>query len=127
MHTKASRRQAGNAPASRIHPVDGARGGRWTGIRGPRLGLVATAGLLCLALLASACSSSSGASGSGSPQTITLYNGQHEQTTNALVAAFEKKTGIHVKIRSDDEDVLANQIITEGSGSPADVIYTENS
>ena len=35
-----------------------------------------------------------------------------------LVAAFEKQTGITVKVRNDDEDVLANQIITEGSASP---------
>ncbi len=30
-------------------------------------------------------------------------------------------------MRSDDEAVLANQIVTEGSRSPADVFYTENS
>jgi len=29
-------------------------------------------------------------------------------------------------VRSDDEDVLTNQLVTEGSASPADVIYTEN-
>src|SRR3984885_5494363 len=59
-------------------------------------------------------------------QTITLYNGQHEQTTDALVKAFEKQTGVTVKVRSDDEDVLAQQIEQEGSHSPADVFYTEN-
>ena len=66
------------------------------------------------------------ASGTDS-QTITLYNGQHEQTAEALVSAFEKKTGITVNIRSNDEDTLADQIVTEGSHSPADVFYTENS
>jgi iron(III) transport system substrate-binding protein len=60
-------------------------------------------------------------------QAITLYNGQHEQTADALVAAFEKQTGITVNVRNDDEDSLANQIVAEGSRSPADVIYTENS
>jgi iron(III) transport system substrate-binding protein len=70
--------------------------------------------------------SSKGAEGSLSGQTITLYNGQHEQTTSALVAAFEKKTGVTVKVRNDDEDVLAQQIEQEGSKSPADVFYTEN-
>ena len=60
-------------------------------------------------------------------QSITLYNGQHEQTTDALVAGFEKETGIHVNVRNDDEDTLADEIVTEGSHSPADVIYTENS
>jgi iron(III) transport system substrate-binding protein len=67
----------------------------------------------------------------GTPKTaapsITLYNGQHVQTTEALVAAFEKETGIHVNVRSDDEDVFANQIVQEGPRSPADVFFTENS
>ncbi len=57
---------------------------------------------------------------------LTLYNGQHPATTNALVSAFEKSTGVQVKVRSDDEGLLANQIVTEGSRSPADVFYTEN-
>jgi len=72
------------------------------------------------ALLAACGSSSSGLS-------ITLYNGQHEQTTDSLVAGFEKATGIQVNVRSDDEDLLADEIVTEGANSPADVIYTENS
>lgn len=70
-----------------------------------------------------------GAAGSGSSggASITLYNGQHEQTTDKLVAAFEAKTGIHVNVRNDDEDVFDNELQTEGSRSPADVIFTENS
>jgi iron(III) transport system substrate-binding protein len=77
------------------------------------------------ALLATGCSTSS-SSGSGS-QTITLYNAQHEQTTDALITAFTKQTGIKVKVRSDGEDVLTAQLEQEGSKSPADVFYTENS
>jgi iron(III) transport system substrate-binding protein len=68
-----------------------------------------------------ACSSKSGA------DTITLYNGQHEQTADALINAFTAQTGIKVKVRNDDEDVLAQQIEQEGAASPADVFYTENS
>jgi iron(III) transport system substrate-binding protein len=86
--------------------------------------------LIAIALALTACGSSSSSgstSGSaGSGTTITLYNGQHEQTTSMLVAGFEKQTGIEVKVRSDDEDVLGNQILQEGSSSPADVFYTEN-
>jgi iron(III) transport system substrate-binding protein len=59
--------------------------------------------------------------------TITVYSGQHPQTTAALVNAFEKQTGISVSVRNDDEDVLANQIVAEGGRSPADVLFTENS
>jgi iron(III) transport system substrate-binding protein len=43
------------------------------------------------------------------------------------VAGFEKATGIRVNVRADDEDTLADQIVAEGTRSPADVIYTENS
>jgi iron(III) transport system substrate-binding protein len=57
---------------------------------------------------------------------LTLYNGQHEQTTAALVAAFERQSGIHVEVRTGDEAELGNQIMQEGSSSPADVFYTEN-
>jgi iron(III) transport system substrate-binding protein len=57
---------------------------------------------------------------------ITLYNGQHEQTTAALVAAFEKRTGIKVNVRTADEATLGDQILQEGGSSPADVFYTEN-
>ena len=45
---------------------------------------------------------------------LTLYSGQHVQTTQALVNAFEKKTGITVNVRFDDEDVLADQIVDRG-------------
>jgi iron(III) transport system substrate-binding protein len=82
---------------------------------------VLTALLMCAALVLSACGSSS----SGGA-VITLYNGQHEQTTARLVAAFEKQTGIKVQVRSGDEAELGNQIIQEGTNSPADVFFTEN-
>jgi iron(III) transport system substrate-binding protein len=86
------------------------------------------AGAAVTSVLLAACggSSSSSSSASGDPS-ITLYNGQHEQTTNELVSAFEKATGIKVNVRSDDEDVLSNQIALQGQNSPADVFFTENS
>jgi iron(III) transport system substrate-binding protein len=67
-----------------------------------------------------------GAGGPADPS-ITLYSGQHEQTTNQLVSAFEKATGITVQVRSDDEALLADQIALQGTHSPADVFYAENS
>src|ERR1700733_572629 len=85
---------------------------------GVALGLALVVGAVVLA----GCSS-----GSASSDSLTLYSGQHVQTTQALISAFEKQTGISVNLRSDDEDVLADQIVTEGSRSPADVYFTENS
>jgi iron(III) transport system substrate-binding protein len=68
-----------------------------------------------------------GAPAAASSSSITLYSGQHVQTTEKLIAAFEKKTGITVNARYNDEDVFVDQILTEGKNSPADVFYTENS
>ena len=84
-------------------------------------GLAVAAALVAVGGVLAGCGSSESAN------SITLYSGQHVQTTESLVAAFEKSTGIQVNVRSDDEDTLADEIETEGSNSPADVIYTENS
>jgi iron(III) transport system substrate-binding protein len=86
--------------------------------------LAGTAMLAAAALVLSGCAASSSSS---SATTIVLYNAQHEQTTTALITAFTKQTGIHVKVDNDDEDVLTAKIEQEGSRSPADVIFTENS
>jgi iron(III) transport system substrate-binding protein len=88
----------------------------------PRSALVAlaAAALLGVSVALSGCGSSSGVG-------IVLYSGQHEQTVDAIVSAFEHQTGINVVVRSQDEDLLADQIVTEGANSPADVIWTENS
>ncbi len=43
------------------------------------------------------------------------------------MAAFQRQTGIRVLVRNGDEGVLANQLAQEGSASPADVFYGENS
>jgi len=83
--------------------------------------LLAAVVLPAAAVIVSGC----GASANGKEE-ITLYNGQHEQTTAALVAAFEKRTGIEVQVRTGDEATLGDQIIQEGGSSPADVFYTEN-
>jgi iron(III) transport system substrate-binding protein len=88
--------------------------------------LAISVGALISASLLSACGGASAAGGSGDT-TITLYSGQHPQLTTAIVSAFEKQTGINVKVRSDDGIVLADQILQEGSHSPADVYLTENS
>jgi iron(III) transport system substrate-binding protein len=87
------------------------------------IGMAVAAGMLT----ASAVACGAGSGGDAPANGLVLYSGQHEQTTQALVSAFEKQTGIQVTVRSGDEDQLAEQIMQEGSRSPADVFYTENS
>ena len=95
---------------------------RAAALRRAAAGIAAAAAILAASAPLSGCGSPA-----PGPNTITLYNGQHLQTADQLIAAFEKKTGISVVVRSDDEGVLADQIAAEGSSSPADVFLTENS
>ena len=94
-----------------------------------RITLIGATGLLLVVGAVTGCSASGATAtpSDGSGQTITVYNAQHEQTTDAMIAAFTKATGINVRVVNDDEDVLTAQIEQEGSRSPADVFYTENS
>ncbi|MGH9061006.1 MAG: iron ABC transporter substrate-binding protein, partial [Acidimicrobiales bacterium] len=83
------------------------------------------AALFLVASLTTACGSRAGGGPGGqSPTTITLYNAQHQQTTDALISAFTKQTGIKVRTKNGSEDVLTAQIKQEGRRSPADVFYT---
>lgn len=93
-----------------------------------KLGMVA--GALALALAATACGGESGAEAGAGPAkkpTLVLYNAQHEELTEAVVAGFTQESGIKVEMRSGSDAELANQIIAEGDASPADVFVTENS
>jgi iron(III) transport system substrate-binding protein len=87
------------------------------------IGMTVAAGMLT----ASAAACGAGSGGDAPANGLILYSGQHEQTTQALVSAFERQTGIKVTVRNGDEATLAAQIMQEGSRSPADVFYTENS
>jgi iron(III) transport system substrate-binding protein len=109
-------------PLSRPGRTALSRAGRRPARPRPRRGAVAaTMAVTMVGCLLTACGTGPGG------QAITLYNGQHEQTTNALANDFTAKTGIGVRAVDNDEDVLADEIVTQGSHTPADVIYTENS
>ncbi len=60
-------------------------------------------------------------------ETLVVYNGQHRSTTEALVSAFTKATGIAVSVRNAESPELASQIMEEGARSPADVFFSEQS
>jgi len=91
-----------------------------TGRRGMRIAGPVVLAAASLALM-------SGCGGGGGGASIVLYNGQHTQLTDALVAAFTKQTRISVRMRTNDSLVLADQILQEGRDSPADVYLSENS
>jgi len=59
--------------------------------------------------------------------TLTLYSAQHEQLVDLVTAAFTKETGIQVRVHPGEAPEIANQIAKEGTSSPADLYFTENS
>jgi iron(III) transport system substrate-binding protein len=67
------------------------------------------------------------ACGGGSGPSLVVSNGQHLELTRVLVSAFERQTGIDVRLHNGDSLVVANQALQEGGASPADVILSENS
>ncbi|QGN56990.1 extracellular solute-binding protein [Nostocoides sp. HKS02] len=77
--------------------------------------------------LAACGSSTLEAKGTPEPETLTVYNAQHESLTDAWAKAFEDRTGIRVEVRHGSDSSMAAQLVQEGSSSPADVFLTENS
>ncbi len=56
---------------------------------------------------------------------MTIYTGQHEELVQDLANKFTAKTGIKITIRAGEDADLANQLIEEGAGSPADIFLSE--
>ncbi|MGZ4596543.1 MAG: iron ABC transporter substrate-binding protein [Actinomycetes bacterium] len=95
-----------------------------------RARFAAVAATLSLVLAVTACGGSSGTGSgdqAGGKPTLTLYNAQHEDLMTEMVAGFTKQTGIKVRMRNGEDFEVANQLVQEGSASPADVFVTENS
>ena len=61
------------------------------------------------------------------PPDLVIYNAQHEELLDEIVPLFEEESGLDVELRSGSDLEMANQIVEEGSDSPADVFLTENS
>lgn len=121
LRNRASRRRI----ARRAHPAP-VRGAH--AVATAALVVTAAAGLAACGSSSSTSRSSSSSTPAGSPaaKSITVYSGQHEQTATLLTNDFTRRTGIKVNLRSSGEAELANQILREGSSSPADVFFAEN-
>ncbi|HFK5651582.1 TPA: iron ABC transporter substrate-binding protein [Enterobacter cloacae] len=80
-----------------------------------------------LALLSSSLFLSNQSVAADNNEGIVVYNAQHENLVKSWVDGFTKETGIKVTLRNGDDSELGNQLVQEGSASPADVFLTENS
>lgn len=80
-----------------------------------------------VALLASSMMLAFSANAASNDEGIVVYNAQHENLVKSWVDGFTKDTGIKVTLRNGGDSELGNQLVQEGSASPADVFLTENS
>lgn len=61
-----------------------------------------------------------------SGETLTVYSGRNENLIAPILARFTEDTGVQVQVLYGDTAGVANQIIAEGSASPADVYIAQD-
>ena len=57
---------------------------------------------------------------------LTVYSGRNESLIGPILAQFTKDTGIETEILYGGTSAVANQILTEGENSPADVFIAQD-
>ncbi len=57
---------------------------------------------------------------------LTIYSGRNESLVGPLLAQFSADTGIEVEVLYGGTSAVANQILTEGENSPADVFIAQD-
>nr|WP_192458481.1 iron ABC transporter substrate-binding protein [Musicola keenii] len=85
------------------------------------------ASLFSVTLLASALMMGFSGNAQAEADGIVVYNAQHENLVKSWADAFTQETGIKVTLRNGGDSELGNQLVQEGSATPADVFLTENS
>lgn len=79
-----------------------------------------------LSLLVVACSNQATTKKVTSKQEVNVYTHRHYDTDKALLAAFEKQTGIRVNVIKAKADELIEKMKIEGQQSPADILITSD-
>jgi len=57
---------------------------------------------------------------------LTVYSGRNESLIGPILAQFTEDTGIEVEVLYGGTSAVANQILTEGDNSPADVFIAQD-
>ncbi len=60
------------------------------------------------------------------PTEVTVYSGRGEPLVSKVLAAFEKDSGIKVKVKYAGTEELAATVLEEGARSPADVFLAQD-
>ena len=82
----------------------------------PRLVLLLLAAVLCCFVVSPALAD----------DVLTVYSGRNESLIGPILAQFTEDTGIETEILYGGTSAVANQILTEGANSPADVFIAQD-
>lgn len=85
--------------------------------------------LAVVALMLAACGgtdSSSQASESSSPSTLTVYSGRSSSLVDPILQEFSVLTGIPIEVRYGSTGEMAGTLLEEGDNSPADVFFAQD-
>ena len=61
------------------------------------------------------------------PGSLILYSGRSEKLVGPIVEQFQRATGIEVKAKYGNTAEIAALILEEGSNSPADIFFAQDS
>ena len=82
----------------------------------PRLSMLLLAAVLCCFVVSPALAD----------DVLTVYSGRNESLIGPILAQFTEDTGIETEILYGGTSAVANQILTEGENSPADVFIAQD-
>lgn len=57
---------------------------------------------------------------------LTVYSGRNESLIGPILAQFSEDTGVEIEVLYGGTSAVANQILTEGANSPADVFIAQD-
>ncbi|RKS06530.1 iron(III) transport system substrate-binding protein [Nocardiopsis sp. Huas11] len=94
----------------------------------PRRLRLAAVAVPVFALIASACGTDDSEPGGGdaSAEAVTIYSGRDQELIDPVIDMMREATGLDIEVRYGDTAQMANQIVTEGDQTNADLFIAQD-